>query len=187
MAGDLKGRFLLRDVYRKGWSGLASKGEAARAIEVLVDSDWLRKTPDGVYHVNLRLMDPAKKTATPWKSTDNTDNADRGAQSGTQIRTDKTDKTDKTDRRLGDELLSVLSVHSGGSPKLFGSVPNKGGREDSVVGPGMDVPPSDQESQKKNLGCPQESTDNTDTNGTNDDLLPEYSGSATGEAPYPNG
>ncbi|MBM81276.1 MAG: hypothetical protein CMJ78_11880 [Planctomycetaceae bacterium] len=40
--GKLEARFCLRDVYRKGWSGL-SRDEAEASIEVLINHDWLAK------------------------------------------------------------------------------------------------------------------------------------------------
>lgn len=42
-AGDIGDRFGLRDVYRNGWSGLSTKGQAAAAVSVLQDFDWLRE------------------------------------------------------------------------------------------------------------------------------------------------
>lgn len=44
--GDLSDGFTIRDVYRKGWSQLAGVKEASEAIEVLVDSGWLRGVRD---------------------------------------------------------------------------------------------------------------------------------------------
>jgi hypothetical protein len=41
-AGDVGGRFGLRDVYNCGWSGLSTRDEVAAAVGVLVDYDWLR-------------------------------------------------------------------------------------------------------------------------------------------------
>ncbi|MEM8556791.1 MAG: YfjI family protein [Bacteroidota bacterium] len=45
--GDLAGpdgveRFTVRELYRRGWSGLASKEEAQAAVDVLTDLAWLR-------------------------------------------------------------------------------------------------------------------------------------------------
>jgi hypothetical protein len=60
--GELKDGFALRDVYRNGWSALASKDDATAAVELLTDLDWLRpvemKTPGrtGVQHfINPRI------------------------------------------------------------------------------------------------------------------------------------
>jgi putative DNA primase/helicase len=39
--GSLADGFTVKDVYRPGWSGLASSEEAQAAIELLVDLDWL--------------------------------------------------------------------------------------------------------------------------------------------------
>ncbi len=41
-AGDIGARFALRDVYRHGWSGLSTRDEAAAAVAVLIEYDWLR-------------------------------------------------------------------------------------------------------------------------------------------------
>lgn len=40
---DLADGFALRDVYRAGWSDLATKEDAERAVDVLIDLDWLRR------------------------------------------------------------------------------------------------------------------------------------------------
>ena len=40
--GELGDAFQLRDVYRRGWSGLGSRPAAAAAVQVLLDLDWLR-------------------------------------------------------------------------------------------------------------------------------------------------
>lgn len=40
-AGELPDEFALRDVYRNGWIGLGTRDAAARAVELLVDLDWL--------------------------------------------------------------------------------------------------------------------------------------------------
>jgi putative DNA primase/helicase len=60
--GDIAGRFSLKDVYRPGWSGLVTRDDAAAAVGVLVDFDWLREDREDtsgrtrtVYEVNPRL------------------------------------------------------------------------------------------------------------------------------------
>ncbi len=40
--GEIASRFTLRDVYRNGWSGLATVDAASAAVRVLADFDWLR-------------------------------------------------------------------------------------------------------------------------------------------------
>lgn len=42
-AGDVAECFVLRDIYRRGWSGLSTKDQAQAAVSVLQDFDWLRK------------------------------------------------------------------------------------------------------------------------------------------------
>jgi hypothetical protein len=41
-AGDIGDRFALKDVYRPGWTSLATRDEAAAAVAVLDDFDWVR-------------------------------------------------------------------------------------------------------------------------------------------------
>lgn len=38
---ELKDGFALRDIYRNGWAGLGTKEDAERAVNLLVDFDWL--------------------------------------------------------------------------------------------------------------------------------------------------
>jgi len=40
--GELAGRFTLRETYRKGWAGLATKDDAEAATEILCDLGWIR-------------------------------------------------------------------------------------------------------------------------------------------------
>jgi hypothetical protein len=40
------GTFRLRDVYLKGWRGLNDPDLAGRAVKVLIDADWVRRSPD---------------------------------------------------------------------------------------------------------------------------------------------
>jgi putative DNA primase/helicase len=40
--GDLPERFRLREVYRKGWTGLSNKEDAEAATEILCDLGWIR-------------------------------------------------------------------------------------------------------------------------------------------------
>ncbi len=46
LKGDLPREFALRDVYRPQWSELTTRDEAARAVEVLLDLDWLREVKE---------------------------------------------------------------------------------------------------------------------------------------------
>ena len=46
LSGGLPDEFALRDVYRKGWVGLATRDEAARAVEILCDLDWLTEVEE---------------------------------------------------------------------------------------------------------------------------------------------
>jgi putative DNA primase/helicase len=76
MAREVADGFAIRDVYRKGWALLASKEEAAAAVDVLIDLDWLRSDerltdtkPALVHFINPRIYECAP------------------------VRTDKTDKS----------------------------------------------------------------------------------------------
>jgi hypothetical protein len=44
--GDLPERFRLREVYRKGWTGLSNKEDAEAAAEILCDLNWIRFAVD---------------------------------------------------------------------------------------------------------------------------------------------
>lgn len=66
-AGDVADGFALRDVYRNGWSGLATKDQALSAVGVLQDFDWLREatieTPGRFrteYRINPALFEGEK-------------------------------------------------------------------------------------------------------------------------------
>lgn len=59
LAKQLPGKFALRDVYRPGWHQLADQETAAKAVNVLVEYDWLRAEtvetggrPRTWYHIN---------------------------------------------------------------------------------------------------------------------------------------
>lgn len=63
-SGALESGFTLRDVYRRGWSGLGSKDDALAAVNLLMDLDWLRPqgqstggAPKTVYHINPKALD----------------------------------------------------------------------------------------------------------------------------------
>jgi nitrogen regulatory protein PII-like uncharacterized protein len=45
-ATDLGVKFGLRDIYNNGWSGLSVREDAAKAVEVLIDHDWLREVEE---------------------------------------------------------------------------------------------------------------------------------------------
>ena len=79
LAGQVKDGFALRDVYRKGWGGLASAEDAKDAAAYLVDLDWLREErvltegrPATVYLINPTIP-CLKNTDTPSEGTDRTD------------------------------------------------------------------------------------------------------------------
>ena len=45
-AGSLGAEFALRDVYRAGWSHLATRDDAQAAVDVLIDHDWLSESKE---------------------------------------------------------------------------------------------------------------------------------------------
>ncbi|MCC6322112.1 MAG: DUF3987 domain-containing protein [Phycisphaerales bacterium] len=82
LAGELKDGFSLREVYRKGWSGLASPDEAEAATKLLIDLDWLAETkitttgrPTTAFRINPRLheLKDAQNSDTPSGGTDKGD------------------------------------------------------------------------------------------------------------------
>jgi hypothetical protein len=54
LQGALTDGFTVRDVYRKNWSMLTDPKEAAEALEILIDSGWLRAQNDKVYGADGR-------------------------------------------------------------------------------------------------------------------------------------
>lgn len=62
-SADVGASFALRDIYNKGWSGLATREDVAAAVGVLIDYDWLsssEETTPGrtrtVYRVNPAVL-----------------------------------------------------------------------------------------------------------------------------------
>ena len=60
---DLPDGFTVRDVYRKGWSGLSRKQDAENAAETLVELNWLDVEhvstcgrPTTMYHINPMIF-----------------------------------------------------------------------------------------------------------------------------------
>ena len=108
LAGELADGFALRDVYRNGWTGLATRDEAAAATELLIDLDWLRAEaqrtegrPAIVHFVNPRIHEPGPH------------------------------RTDKTDKRVA-EVASGGSVSS--SPGMLPDSQADGTTEDDGWG-----------------------------------------------------
>jgi len=64
--GDVPQPFTARDIYRKGWAGLADKSRAEAGLIALCDADWLRSTmadqgdgggrPSTIYHLNPKAL-----------------------------------------------------------------------------------------------------------------------------------
>ena len=64
-AKDLGTQFGLRDIYNNGWSGLSVREDAAKAVDVLIDYDWLRVVeemtagrPRTLYLINPAVLSP---------------------------------------------------------------------------------------------------------------------------------
>lgn len=62
--GDLKDGFVLKDVYRPCWTGLSSRDDAAIAVDLLIDLDWLTETHELTegrtktrYWINPKFLD----------------------------------------------------------------------------------------------------------------------------------
>ena len=62
MTGELPNEFALRDIYRNGWIGLGTRDAAVRAVELLLDLDWLAQVDERTagrprirYLINPRL------------------------------------------------------------------------------------------------------------------------------------
>lgn len=71
LSGTPASGFTLRDVYRRGWSGLTTKEDVQAAVNVLIDLDWLRHeslptggAPKTVYHVNPKVLASGFETLT---------------------------------------------------------------------------------------------------------------------------
>lgn len=94
LAEDVNDRFALRDIYRKGWSGLTTPDQAEGAVDVLISLGWLRENrhptlgrTGTVYLINPRLgaQNGPKKLGPPEEGTDK---ADRSPPSGSSVGAD---------------------------------------------------------------------------------------------------
>jgi len=62
--GDVAGKFVLRDVYQKGWARLGSANDVGMAVDILVEHGWLAVeeikskvgAPKTIYHVNPLVL-----------------------------------------------------------------------------------------------------------------------------------
>ena len=66
--GSLSGGFQVRDVYRPGWSDLATRDEAQAAVDLLIDLDWLQEVEIPTagrkrieHRINPRIQESAQK------------------------------------------------------------------------------------------------------------------------------
>lgn len=82
LAGAVKDRFSLRDVYRPNWTGLGTREDALRAVSHLLDLDWLRevKEPSGTGYKTVYAINPkVRGMEAPFGATDNTASPPGGA------------------------------------------------------------------------------------------------------------
>lgn len=65
LAGELGDSFTVRDLYRKGWTGLSTKEPAQAAVDVLVDHGWVREevATKGSRTFTRYVVNPAIRTA----------------------------------------------------------------------------------------------------------------------------
>ena len=93
--GTLTDGFAVRDVYRNGWVGLSRREEAATAIDLLVDFDWLMTTtePTAGRSRTRHWINPRIHGISP-------------------------EGPDKTDKSPSGDLLSVMSVADQGSQNI---------------------------------------------------------------------
>jgi putative DNA primase/helicase len=92
LARDLKTGFALRDVYRRGWSGLANARDAEGGVDMLVGLDWLleRREPTAgrtstVYYINPRVYDPPASPKNAPTAPEGTDGTDESPPSGSSV------------------------------------------------------------------------------------------------------
>lgn len=91
--GDVSVSFTLREIYRKGWTGLSTKDDAESATEILCDLYWIRLVADApsrshgapgrgaspTFEINPKILKPAHEP------TDKTDKIDSGSSVSAQV------------------------------------------------------------------------------------------------------
>ncbi len=92
--GDISERFSLREIYRKGWAGLASKEDAQAATEILCDLGWIR----------VAIYAPGRAPGAPGRAASQTFETNPKIPRHPPEPADKTDKTDS---------VSSVSDHQG--------------------------------------------------------------------------
>jgi putative DNA primase/helicase len=104
LAGDVKTGFALRDVYRRGWSGLTNTRDAEGGADMLVSLDWLRECREPtagrtgtVYYINPRVYDLDGPSKNPPPAPEGTDGTDSSPPSGGSVgpSVDETPKADE--------------------------------------------------------------------------------------------
>jgi len=77
--GDLSTGFALRDVYRRGWTGLSDRDDVKRAAELLCDLDWLSSTREETAGApRTRFWINPKIQGRPGQPPDKTDKTPKG-------------------------------------------------------------------------------------------------------------
>jgi putative DNA primase/helicase len=97
--GDLPERFKLREVYRKGWSGLSTKEDAEAATEIPCDLGWIQVAVDA----------STRSPGAPGRSTSPTFKTNPQILKHAPERTDKTDTTDSVSSVSGESGVSENS------------------------------------------------------------------------------
>jgi uncharacterized protein DUF3987 len=113
--GDLATRFTLREIYRKGWTGLNTKEEAELAAEILCDHHWIR----------LAVDTPARSHGTPGRGASPT------FETNPKILKPAPDPTDKTDK--------INSVSSVSDPSGASEICNESEQPAPVVAGAVDL------------------------------------------------
>jgi 5S rRNA maturation endonuclease (ribonuclease M5) len=97
--GDLQERFKLREVYRKGWTGLSSKEDAEAATEILCDLGWIRVAVDA----------PVRAPGTPGRGASQMFETNPKISSNPSTPTDRTDTTNSVGSAGGYQGVSEKS------------------------------------------------------------------------------
>lgn len=87
---EVKDGFTLRDIYQKCWSRLATSGDVERAVEVLLDCQWLRVERDELtggaprtsYRINPKIWKSSGEEASNTPKTASACGSESGAGSG---------------------------------------------------------------------------------------------------------
>jgi putative DNA primase/helicase len=114
--GDVPERFKLREIYRKGWTGLGSKEDAETATEILCDLGWIRIAADA----------PSRLPGAPGRAASQMFEVNPKILEYPAERTDKTDKTDSvssvSDHQGVSEISEVAKTSAAQVPEGEGAI-----------------------------------------------------------------